>query len=108
MALKKGNIIDEAKNNPNSCKVVLKVLDGGGGFQSVECCGNELGTQDLVDSFNDDSRASGDVAKGTIIDESKNYPNSCGLKVEVVDGGAGLTKINCCGNELTVRNDSTN
>lgn len=106
MSIKPGDIIDEAKNHPQSCQAVLKVIVGGAGFETVECCGNNLNDNDTVDSVESGQRASGDVAKGTIIDESKNHPNSCGLKVEVVEGGAGLSSIKCCGNTLTIENDS--
>lgn len=101
-----GNIIDEAKNNPQSCQIVARIKEGGQGFESIECCGNTLTAADLVDAVEQGTRTSGDVSQGTIIDESKNHPNSCGLKLEIVEGGAGLAKINCCGNELTIENDS--
>jgi len=104
--VEQGNIIDEAKNNPQSCQLVARIKEGGQGFESIECCGNTLTATDLADTIEQHQRTGGDIQPGTIIDESKNYPNSCGLKIELVEGGAGLAKINCCGNELTVEKDS--
>lgn len=106
MSVEQGNLIDEAKNHPQSCQLVMKVIAGGAGFEGVDCCGNNLSDNDTVDQVSDGTRAVGEIAKGTIIDESKNHPNSCGLKVEIVDGGAGLSAIKCCGNTLTAENDS--
>jgi hypothetical protein len=39
MALKKGDIIDEHKRHPDSCGLVLKVMNGGEGFEKIRCCG---------------------------------------------------------------------
>jgi hypothetical protein len=41
------------------------------------------------------------LKKGDIIDEYKRYPESCGLLVKVLAGGAGFQKVVCCGHELT-------
>ena len=41
------------------------------------------------------------LKKGDIIDEYKRFPDGCGLVVKVMGGGAGFTKIVCCGHELT-------
>jgi hypothetical protein len=41
------------------------------------------------------------LKKGDIIDEFKRYPESCGLVVKVLAGGAGFQKVVCCGHELT-------
>lgn len=106
MPVEQGNIIDESKNNPQSCQLLVRVIDGGAGFESIDCCGNTITASDLVGSIEHGNRAVGEIPKGTIIDESKNHPNSCGLKMEIVDGGAGLATINCCGNKLTAANDS--
>lgn len=67
------------------------------------CCGYDLGERDLVEGFDQSiQRAEGKTIKpGAVIDESKNHPNSCGLIVEVLGGGAGFKEIVCCGNVLT-------
>lgn len=103
MAVKKGDILDEKKNYEQSCGIVVEVLNGGAGFQNMVCCGYDLGENDLVGSFKDSSgRIEGKtIKKGAVIDENKNYPNSCGLIVEVLAGGAGFKEISCCGNTLT-------
>jgi hypothetical protein len=49
MALKKGDIIDEHKRHPDSCGLVLKVMNGGEGFEKIRCCGNELTEEDVVE-----------------------------------------------------------
>ena len=103
MALEKGNIIDERKKYDKSCGMVVEVLNGGAGYQNLSCCGYDLGEDDLVKSYEDKGdRAEGKVIKkGTVIDENKNHPNSCGLIVEVKAGGGGFKEIVCCGNTLT-------
>jgi hypothetical protein len=103
MALKKGDIIDERKNYEKSCGIAVEVLNGGGGFSNMSCCGYDLGENDQVENFEDDgTRAEGKtIKKGVVIDENKQYPNSCGLIVEVLAGGAGFQEIVCCGNTLT-------
>ncbi|HEB12738.1 MAG TPA: hypothetical protein ENI11_03570 [Actinobacteria bacterium] len=108
MAIQKGDIIDEVKKSEESCRVAIKVLDGGAGFESVNCCGLELTDAEKTDSVDSSvDRFAGDKAKpGIIIDESKNHPNACGLKVEIVGGGKGFSSISCCGNELTIDNDA--
>ena len=116
MAIQKGDVIDESKKSLESCRLAIKVLEGGGGFDRVNCCGLELtesdkvGTADNAEVGTADNaveRYAGETAKpGIIIDESKNHPNSCGLKVEIVGGGGGFKSIVCCGNELTVDQDA--
>jgi hypothetical protein len=103
MPLKKGDIIDERKNYEKSCGIAIAVLNGGGGYSNMECCGYDLGDNDLVKSFSDDgTRAEGkNIKKGVVIDENKHHPNSCGLIAEVLAGGAGFKEIVCCGNTLT-------
>lgn len=105
MGLKPGDIIDEKKNYEQSCGIVTKVLEGGAGFEKMVCCGFDLDERDLVEGYDETlQRAEGnEIKKGVIIDESKNYPNSCGLKMEVLAGGAGFKHIVCCGNVLTER-----
>jgi len=106
MAVKKGDWIDEAKNHEGeSCAVLIEVLEGGAGLEKVICCGYELTDQDVVSDPKATGRAQGKAAP-FIIDESKNNPNSCGLKIRVVDGGAGFDKVYCCGNELTPERDA--
>ncbi len=103
MALKAGDIIDERKNHGQSCGIAVKVLTGGGGYQKLVCCGNEMGEGDVVNNIsNSPGRVEGAmVKKGAIISEKKNHPNSCGLSVRVLAGGAGFKEIQCCGNVLT-------
>ena len=108
MAIQKGDVIDESKKSLESCRLAIKVLEGGGGFDRVNCCGLELTESDKVDTADHAvERYAGETAKpGIIIDESKNHPNSCGLKVEIVGGGGGFKSITCCGNELTIEQDA--
>ncbi len=108
MAIEKGDVIDESKKSQESCRLAIKVLEGGAGFSKIDCCGLELTDADKVDAADTSiDRFPGDSAKpGVIIDESKNYPNSCGLKVEITGGGGGFASISCCGNELTIAKDS--
>ncbi len=103
MALKKGDIIDEKKSYEKSCGIAIKVLEGGAGFQNMVCCGYDLGEREIVKKFNKNiQRAQGKIVRpGAIIDEKINNPNSCGLVVEVLGGGAGFKHIICCGNVLT-------
>jgi hypothetical protein len=80
----------------------------GGGFVSVNCCDLTLTEADKTAEVDKAvERYAGETAKpGVVIDESKNYPNACGLRVEIVGGGGGLKSISCCGNELTVEADA--
>ena len=52
MALKKGDIIDEHRRHPESCGLVLKVMNGGEGFEKIRCCGHELTAEDVVPTLN--------------------------------------------------------
>ena len=108
MAIQQGDMIDESKKSMESCRLAVKVLEGGAGFAKVNCCGLELTEADKVDSLdNSVERYAGESARpSVIIDETKNYPNSCGLKVEIVGGGGGFKSITCCGNELTIEQDA--
>ncbi len=102
MAIKSGDILDETKNNGQSCGLAVKVIKGGGGFQKLLCCGGEMSEVNKVSKYSDGKRHEGKaVKKGVIFDESKNHPNSCGLRLEVLGGGAGFKEIVCCGNVLT-------
>ncbi len=103
MGIKTDDIIDESKNNDQSCGLVVKVIEGGAGFEKLACCSYELDGNDLVENWDESKERSenGAIKNGAIIDESKNYPNSCGLKVKVLAGGAGFRNIACCGNVLT-------
>lgn len=48
VAVKKGDIIGERKRYPDSCSLVLKVMGGGEGFETILCCGHELTEEDPV------------------------------------------------------------
>ena len=102
MGLKKGDIIDESKRHPDGCGLVLKVIAGGEGFEKVICCGHELTAEDVVASLGSSrGRKKGKLLAGMTIDEKKTYPDSCGLRVMIMDGGAGFQEIVCCGHSLT-------
>ncbi len=105
MGVEKGDVLDEARRFDESCRLVVEVVEGGAGFSKIDCCGNELSAEDIVDAAADVDRSDLDE-KEIIIDESKNNPESCGLKIKVQGGGAGLQSITCCGNELTVEKDA--
>ncbi|UCE64684.1 MAG: hypothetical protein JSU59_06045 [Nitrospirota bacterium] len=104
MGLKKGDIIDEHKRHPDGCGLVLKVMSGGEGFEKVICCGHELTEEDVVSSIGSGrGRKKGKLLVGMTIDERKNHPDSCGLRVMIMDGGAGFKEIICCGHSVTAR-----
>ncbi len=103
MGLKKGDIIDEHKRHPDGCGLVLKVMGGGEGFEKVICCGHELTEEDVVSSLGSSrGRKKGKLLVGMTIDEKKTNPDSCGLRVMIMDGGAGFKEIVCCGHSVTV------
>lgn len=103
MGIKKGDIIDEHKRFPESCGLVIKVMGGGEGFEKVLCCDHELTDGDVVDDLGKrKGRVTGKLAPSVILDEKKLFPNSCGLRVMVMDGGAGFKEIRCCGNSITI------
>lgn len=103
MGLKKGDMLDEHKRHPDSCGLVVKVMGGGAGFEKVVCCDNELTEEDLVTDIGSRAgRKKGTVAPSLVIDEKKLYPDSCGLRVMIIDGGSGFREIRCCGHSLTV------
>lgn len=102
MGLKKGDIIDERKRYPDSCGLVVKVMGGGAGFHKIVCCGHELTEEDIVPEMGSPlGRKRGAITLGLMLDERKLHPDSCGLRVMVMDGGAGFTEILCCGHSLT-------
>jgi hypothetical protein len=102
MPLKKGDIIDELKRHPDSCGLVVKVMGGGAGFEKIVCCGHDLTDADVVPQVGSSmGRKKGELPLAVILDEKKLYPNSCGLRVMVMDGGAGFKEIICCGHSLT-------
>jgi hypothetical protein len=103
MAVKKGDLIDEHKRYPDSCGLIIKVLGGGAGFEKVICCGHELTEEDIVPEVGSSmGRKKGYLPVSVILDEKKLYPDSCGLRVMIIDGGAGFTEIRCCGHSLTL------
>ncbi len=102
MALKKGDIIDEYKRFPDSCGLVVKVMNGGQGFGKIICCGHELTEEDIVPSFRQErGRKKGHLSIGMTLDEKKVDPDACGLRMMVIDGGAGFQEVRCCG--LSIR-----
>ncbi|MCG3778192.1 MAG: hypothetical protein JW388_0904 [Nitrospira sp.] len=102
MALKKGDILDEFKRHSQCCGLVIKVMGGGEGFAKIVCCGHDLTEEDLVpDTEIIRGRKKGSLLPAVILDEKKLYPDSCGLRVMIIDGGAGFTEIHCCGHTLT-------
>lgn len=103
MPLKKGDIIDEHKRYPGSCGLVVKVMGGGEGFQKIVCCDHDLTEEDIVSNVGSTmGRKKGQMPVAIILDEKKLYPDSCGLRVMIVDGGAGFREIICCGHSLTI------
>lgn len=102
MALKKGEVLDEFKRHPHACGLVVKVMGGGEGFEKIVCCGHDLTEDDLVpDVATWRGRKKGTLPPAVVLDERKLYPDSCGLRVMIIDGGAGFTEIRCCGHSLT-------
>ncbi|MEO5955412.1 MAG: hypothetical protein ABIR36_06955 [Nitrospiraceae bacterium] len=102
MALKKGDILDEFKRHPHACGLIVKVMGGGEGFEKIVCCGHDLTEEDLVlDVAIVRGRKKGDLLPAVVLDEKKLHPNSCGLRVMIIDGGAGFAEIRCCGHSLT-------
>jgi hypothetical protein len=100
--VKKGDIIDEKKRHPESCGLMVKVMAGGEGFEKIVCCDHELTDADLVPRVGSTlGRKKGALPIGMILDEKKLYPNSCGLRVMILEGGAGFQEIICCGHSLT-------
>ena len=103
MGLKKGDIIDEFKRHPGSCGLVIKVMAGGEGFEKIVCCGHELTDADIVTQVGTTlGRKRGTLPVGVVLDEKRTHPESCGLRVMILDGGAGFQEIICCGHSLTI------
>lgn len=103
MGVKKSDIFDERKRHPDSCGLVVKVMGGGEGFEKIICCDHELTEEDLVPQISrSPGRKRGNLPVAVILDEKKLYPDSCGLRVMIMDGGAGFREIICCGHSLTV------
>jgi len=103
VALKKGDLIDEQKRHPHSCGLIVKVMGGGEGFEKIVCCDHELTDEDVVSDISSRSgRKKGQLPAAVILDEKKLYPDSCGLRLMIMDGGAGFKEIRCCGHSLTV------
>jgi hypothetical protein len=102
MALKKGDVLDEFKRHPHACGLIVKVMGGGEGFEKIVCCSHALTEEDLVsDVATVRGRKKGNLPPAVVLDEKKLYPESCGLRVMIIDGGAGFTEIRCCGHSLT-------
>lgn len=102
MAIKKGDLIDEHKRHPHSCGLVVKIMGGGAGFEKIVCCEHDLTEEDLVSEVGRPTgRKKGALPLAVILDEKKLYPDSCGLRVMIMDGGAGFKEIRCCGHSLT-------
>ena len=102
MGVKKGDLIDERKRHPDSCGLVVKVMAGGEGFEKIICCDHELTEADVVREMSSSKgRKRGQLAPAIVLDEKKLYPDSCGLRVMIMDGGAGFKEIRCCGHSLT-------
>jgi len=103
VALKKGDLIDEQKRHPDSCGLIVKVMGGGEGFEKIVCCDHELTDEDVVSDISSRSgRKKGQLPAAVILDEKKLYPDSCGLRLMIMDGGAGFKEIRCCGHSLTI------
>ena len=101
MALKKGDIIDEHKRYPDSCGLVIKVMNGGEGFEKVICCGHELNEEDVVPTMNQGpGRKKGPLVVGMTIDEKRVSTDSCGLRLMVMGGGEGFQEVICCGHSI--------
>ncbi len=106
MSVKKGDIIDEWKRYPDGCGLVVKVMGGGGGFAKIVCCGHELTEEDVVPApIKKHGRKMGHKGVGFIIDEKKNSPTGCGLRLMIMDGGQGLQHMECCGRSLTLADE---
>lgn len=106
MSLKKGDVIDEFKRYPDSCGLIVKVMSGGDGFTKIVCCGHELTEEDVVPApIKKHGRMMGQKGVGFIIDEKKNFPTGCGLRLMIMDGGHGLQHMECCGRSLTLADE---
>ncbi|HSC57094.1 MAG TPA: hypothetical protein VLC51_07805, partial [Nitrospira sp.] len=80
-----------------------KVMGGGEGFEKIICCDHELTDADVVSVIGGSKgRKRGQLPAAIVLDEKKLYPDSCGLRVMIMDGGAGFKEIRCCGHSLTV------
>lgn len=104
MALKKGDLLDERKRFPDSCGLVVKIMGGGEGFSAVRCCGHELTEADIVpDILPSKGRKKGKLPPALMLEEKRQFPDSCGLRVLIIDGGAGFEGVQCCGHTITSR-----
>jgi hypothetical protein len=82
---------------------VVKVMGGGEGFEKIICCDHALTDADVVPTLViSKGRKRGQMLPAIVLDEKKLYPDSCGLRVMIMDGGAGFREIRCCGHSLTV------
>lgn len=82
---------------------MVKFTGGGEGFRKIVCCGHELTEQDLVpEILPSRGRKKGKLLPGAMLEEKRQFPDSCGLRLMVLDGGAGLQGIDCCGHTITI------
>ena len=103
MGVKKGDLIDERKRHPESCGLVVKVMAGGEGFEKIVCCDHELTVDDVVPALAvSKGRKRGQMPAAIVLDEKKLHPDSCGLRVMIMEGGAGFKESRWCGHSLTV------
>jgi hypothetical protein len=103
MGVKKGDLIDERKRHAEGCGLIVKIMDGGEGFEKIVCCGHELTEEDIVQRIaNTIGRKKGTLSPGTVLDERLVFAHCCGLRVMILDGGAGFQEIRCCGHAISV------
>jgi hypothetical protein len=103
MTVKKGDLIDERKRHSDGCGLVVKVMSGGVGFEKIVCCSHDLTEDDIVEDMGSSSgRKKGMLPPAVVIDEKLLYPDSCGLRIMIMAGGAGFQEVRCCGHSLTI------
>ena len=61
----------------------------------------ELTEEDITPTFTRGRRRKrGTLPPAVLLDENKLHQDSCGLRVMIMDGGAGFQEIICCGHSL--------
>ncbi|MGH7256350.1 MAG: hypothetical protein ACREI3_11290 [Nitrospirales bacterium] len=104
MPVNKGDIIDEHKRHPEGCGLVVKIMGGGAGFEKIVCCDHDLTEEDIVSTMPyTKGRRRGTLPAAVILDEKRLHPDSCGLRVMIMDGGQGFKEIRCCGHSLDIK-----